>query len=236
VALLGYKSGRQTKFLCAGTLINKWYLLTTASCVSGQKEPEEVILGDYVIGTNPDCTRNTCAPSTVSRKVGKIIIHGQYSQSDKKNDIALIRLEESIPLHNENPTVSIASPVCLPWLEDDAGRFIERNSRTIIAGFGQVTNRNLTNLRGLSKKQKFMRKTKLNLCEDFSNTQLCGTGSRGGSNGDLGGALVFREFSDDPWYQVGILSSFTGKFDEKKPGVYTKVEPFLPWIESKLEP
>ena len=58
----------------------------------------------------------------------------------------------------------------------------------------------------------------------------------GGSNGDLGGALVFREFSDDPWYQVGILSSFTGKFDEKKPGVYTKVEPFLPWIESKLEP
>ena len=64
-------------------------------------------------------------------------------------------------------------------LEDDAGRFIERNSRTIIAGFGQVTNRNLTNLRGLSKKQKFMRKTKLNLCEDFSNTQLCGTGSRG---------------------------------------------------------
>ena len=58
----------------------------------------------------------------------------------------------------------------------------------------------------------------------------------GGSNGDLGGGLVFREFSDDPWYQVGILSSFTGKFDEKKPGVYTKVEPFLPWIESKLEP
>ena len=48
--------------------------------------------------------------------------------------------------------------------------------------------------------------------------------------------MVFREFSDDPWYQVGILSSFTGKFDEKKPGVYTKVEPFLPWIESKLEP
>ena len=51
----------------------------------------EVILGDYVIGTNPDCTRNTCAPRTVTRKVGKIIIHGQYSQSNKKNDIALIR-------------------------------------------------------------------------------------------------------------------------------------------------
>ena len=132
------------------------------------------------------------------KKTSKILLLSQYSNLLKGNhpDILSskickqllrpvadsspwIRLEESIPLHNENPTVSIASPVCLPWLEDDAGRFIERNSRTIIAGFGQVTNRNLTNLRGLSKKQKFMRKTKLNLCEDFSNTQLCGTGSRG---------------------------------------------------------
>ena len=58
----------------------------------------------------------------------------------------------------------------------------------------------------------------------------------GGSNGDLGGALLFREFSGEPWFQVGILSSFTGRYDENKPATYTKVEPFLTWIESKLEP
>ena len=56
-----------------------------------------------------------------------------------------------------------------------------------------------------------------------------------GCNADHGGALVYREYSDEPWFQVGILSSFEGRCDEKKPGHYTKVEPYLPWIESKLE-
>ena len=68
--------------------ITSYFFMIDYDCYISYRE---VILGDYVIGTNPDCTRNTCAPSTVSRKVGKIIIHGQYSQSDKKNDIALIR-------------------------------------------------------------------------------------------------------------------------------------------------
>ena len=59
---------------------------------------------------------------------------------------------------------------------------------------------------------------------------------RDSCNADSGGPLVFREFSSDPWVQVGLVS-----FGRKNcgsggfPGVYTKVAAFMDWIISKLE-
>ena len=55
--------------------------------------------------------------------------------------------------------------------------------------------------------------------------------------GDSGGPLVFKEFTDDPWYQIGIVSFSAGNKCGTKylPGVYTKVESYLEWIESNLE-
>ena len=55
--------------------------------------------------------------------------------------------------------------------------------------------------------------------------------------GDSGGPLMIRKFSDDPYFQIGIVSFSVGNECGKKnlPGVYTKVESYLDWIESKLE-
>ena len=54
--------------------------------------------------------------------------------------------------------------------------------------------------------------------------------------GDSGGPLVYRAFSDDPWTQVGIVSFGTGRCGAGFPAVYTKVEAYMDWIASKLEP
>ena len=54
--------------------------------------------------------------------------------------------------------------------------------------------------------------------------------------GDSGGPLVYRAFSDDPWTQVGIVSFGTGRCGAGFPAVYTKVEAYMDWVASKLEP
>ena len=38
----------------------------------------EVVLGEHVVGTDPDCDEKICAPKTISRKVKKSIIHEDW--------------------------------------------------------------------------------------------------------------------------------------------------------------
>ena len=56
--------------------------------------------------------------------------------------------------------------------------------------------------------------------------------------GDSGGPLVYRKFlkSEDPWYQVGIVSYGSRKCGIGIPGVYTKISAFLPWIAKNMMP
>ena len=52
--------------------------------------------------------------------------------------------------------------------------------------------------------------------------------------GDSGGPLVYREKTSEPWYQAGIVSYGTQQCGAGEPGVYTKVETYLGWIDKKL--
>ena len=95
----------------------------------------EVVLGEHNIVTNPDCgfpkcdcsVQGACAAPKITRKItspDQITVHEDfnYGQTPLKNDIALIRLNEPVPIFKDNPAESIASPICLPWLENDTGR------------------------------------------------------------------------------------------------------------------
>ncbi len=56
--------------------------------------------------------------------------------------------------------------------------------------------------------------------------------------GDSGGPLIVRstDQGEAPWYQVGIVSFGTLICGEGQPGVYTRVAPFMEWIEHKMKP
>ena len=54
-------------------------------------------------------------------------------------------------------------------------------------------------------------------------------------SGDSGGPLVYREFSGDPWYQVGLVSFGSSKCGTGKPGIYTRISGYLDWISRHLE-
>ena len=55
-------------------------------------------------------------------------------------------------------------------------------------------------------------------------------------NGDSGGPLVYRELAGEAWYQVGVVSYGTSSCGAGEPGVFTRVDGYLQWIESKLKP
>ena len=56
------------------------------------------------------------------------------------NDIALIRLDESVPLR-EIQKISYVEPVCIPWGEYDPGNYMLYDGDiTFIAGWGKRIN------------------------------------------------------------------------------------------------
>ena len=56
-----------------------------------------------------------------------------------------------------------------------------------------------------------------------------------GCQGDAGGPLVYRDNPKGSWYQVGIVDWGVPCTGKPRPGIYTRVSAYLPWIESHLE-
>ena len=59
--------------------------------------------------------------SKIKMNIDKVIIHEDFDPINNANDIALIRLDSLVPLHNEDASKSIIAPICLPWNELDNG-------------------------------------------------------------------------------------------------------------------
>ena len=120
-----------------------------ANIISWWINCREIILGEHDVRQDPDpkgCETNPkkkCFPKRIVRGVAKIIKHEGYGGRvpKLKNDIALIRLDEPVPLFRENQAESSVIPVCIPWGEDDPGNYIlEDGANTIITGWGRRTN------------------------------------------------------------------------------------------------
>ena len=95
-----------------------------------------------MIGEDPDCIQNQCAPQKITRKPVKIIVHEDYDHGNPTSpyDIALIRLDEPLTLFYENPILSSIIPVCLSWPETNSEIIMNKELRGYITGWGRVTN------------------------------------------------------------------------------------------------
>lgn len=112
-----------------------------------------------------------------------------------KNDIALIRLNESVPLFNEDSTISSITPVCLPWSKDNFARNLKAGSDAVVTGWGRTTNDRKKALRKILRNRvqsKVLQRVTLpiadvNFCKDAdqaygnidATTQICAGGKKG---------------------------------------------------------
>lgn len=208
---------------CGGSLINKYWVLTAASCVYRNLNPSSYTLE---FGVN-DMNAKWSTSKNFRRKGKKIFIHPSYDSRLIRNDIALIKLDKSVSKTSSYNVVS----VCVP-----DGRENYQNKYGYATGFGAY------DLAGVNNSA---RKLQVNLpiltdsqCSaKFGSslidtyTQVCAGRNNEGKDTcarDTGGPLVARG-NNGRWHLVGITS--WGRNPCGNGGVFTRVSAYSAYIK-----
>ncbi|XP_071986671.1 hyaluronan-binding protein 2 [Engystomops pustulosus] len=212
--------------VCGGTLIAECWILTAAHCVAQMSQPRlwRVALGKVELQKNET--------SEQIFDVEKIIIHEKYRQemSSLHNDIALMKLKKfEGKCARETRNVKTA---CLPDREFSPGKICD------IAGWGMTERGRTTYL--LDTSVQVISEADCSDAKSYGKlidrSMLCAgdpVGGRDSCQGDSGGPLACNP---DGQTQVAGVVSWGEKCAVKdKPGVYTHVYRFLPWIEQNMK-
>ena len=186
--------------------------------------------------------------SEQSMEIKKIIVHDKYDPSSYLNDIALLQLEKPLEL---GPFVRT---VCLPKMEE--------NDLATSSRHGVATGWGLTKplKPGDDLKRKDYSKVLKHASFKIQSDQLCrssalpylynstvmfcagdGQGKNDSCKGDSGGAFVLEAErgigEEKPWVWVaaGLVSWGNGCAQKDQYGYYTRVYPFIDWIEKKMQ-
>ncbi|XP_072509958.1 complement C1r subcomponent [Notamacropus eugenii] len=166
--------------------------------------------------------------------IRRVIVHPDYDQKDPNNfnnDIALIELENSVPLGPD------LLPICLP----DSETFYENGLMGYVSGFGTEAQKIHDHLRFVSLPtisrencQKWLYSKKSQ--QVFSDNMFCAgdkTSKRDACQGDSGGVFAVKDETGDRWVATGIVSWGIGCGNGY--GFYTKVLQYVDWIKGIIE-
>lgn len=112
-ALVGNVPTGFSKQVCSGVIIRDKYILTTANCMYVQDmqtrvsriiNPSDIFIIAGNISLN-QANYGEEAKGTFRRNVMSVILHGKFNASTGENDIALLKLDRSLPLYNNTNSV-----------------------------------------------------------------------------------------------------------------------------------
>ncbi|XP_076246461.1 uncharacterized protein LOC143186639 [Calliopsis andreniformis] len=214
-----YKEG---DYQCGGALINDRWILSAAHCFYHAQD-------EYWVA-RIGATRRGSFPSPYEQvlRLDYISLHPDYIDNGFINDIAMLRLEKSVAFSD------YVRPVCLPEAEPKSG------TSCTVTGWGQLFEIERIFPDTLQEVQlpvisteECRRKTLFLPLYRITAGMLCAglkDGGRDACLGDSGGPLVCSG-SDNKYTLHGITSNGYGCARPGRPGVYTKVHHYLPWIE-----
>ncbi|XP_054740518.1 serine protease grass-like [Anastrepha obliqua] len=240
MALLRYDvPGRP--FLCGGSLITSWFVLTAGHCITPTLIG--VRLGEYKLSTEIDCVSGTlCLPEAENFLIAQKFKHPNYNKPMWTHDVALLKLDREVKFKIH------IKPICLP-ISPLVFDYKNLPKYYYVAGWGHTQN---TNSSDILQHAKIPHQDR-NICErifaphgiGITYDHICAGGKdrvdtcKGDSGGPLFAPAPFKKMNGITFnrqVQFGIVSfGFIGCGDNNtKEAAYANVFEYMPWITNIL--
>ena len=220
---------KDRKHFCGGTLINRFWVITGAHCIteySVTKADIKIRLGDHDIYSTEENERLI--------GVQHIKVHQNFVADDYDSDIALIKLDEPVEEFTD-----YLRPVCLPS-KALARALLVSGRKGTVAGWGRLVEGDSSPyprfLKEITVPVVGQRKCKASTRYLVTDNMFCAGYKKKTADacrGDSGGPFSIEH--EGRWYQLGIVSWGEGCARQGNYGFYTRLIKFLKWMNQYIE-
>ncbi|EFX78393.1 hypothetical protein DAPPUDRAFT_105311 [Daphnia pulex] len=205
-------------YFCSGTLISDSKVLLAASCL------EKLSLYDMSTVTVLIGLTAEAMNAQMTRRISKVVLHGQYNAFTYANDVAVITLDNPVVLSRT------AVPVCLAPASTEIDQYADQSA--VIIGWGTADNSASSTLTQgtVAISSNVDCKADANFGKYVTGDNICISSEiRFVCAGDIGGPVLVLS-SPGIWTQIGI-NSYTPKGCTAN-SLQTRVSAFKAWIDT----